>query len=73
MPKRGRAPRGGIGSGQCKKACVEKDGVEVVHAIISEQAAVVAQPAAVIAQKAAALAQHAAVIDELIPHPPSDV
>ena len=70
MPKRARS---GIGGGIGKKARGEEDGVEAVHAIPTEQAAVAAQPAAAIAQRDAALAQHAAVIDEFVPHSPSDV
>ena len=72
MPKRGGATRGGDtdsgGERSSKKARVEKvEGVEALHAIIAEQATVIAQKDAVIAQQAAAL------LDELIPHPPSDV
>jgi len=54
--------------------------VERLRAVIAEKDATLAQKDAIIAKKDAALAQQAAVIaqqaaaiDELVPHPPSDV
>jgi hypothetical protein len=52
---------------QLRASIAEKD------ATLAQKDAVVAQQAAALAQQAAALMQQAAAIDELIPHPPSDV
>ena len=81
MRKRGGGTRGGSGGGgERKKARVEEGEVEQLRASIAEKDATLAQKDAIIAKKDAALAQQAAVIaqqaaaiDELVPHPPSDV
>ena len=81
MRKRGGRTRGGSGGGgEQKKARVEEGEVEQLRASIAEKDATLAQKDAIIAKKDAALAQQAAVIaqqaaaiDELVPHPPSDV